>query len=97
MARKKKNEPHVDNIPQSEVSKHDEVRKRVRKHISDKNSRISEADIRNVKVDTLPPSEIDKSKGEIIPHPERETDEKLPGKTSDGHNKHVTPWDVVSE
>ena len=102
MAKQKKTDKPVENVPQEYTPQRENLRKRVRKHVSDKSDKITDQDIRNVKVDSLPPTVLRPDTGEIVDNAELPEDpnskkEDLPGKTTDGHTKHVTPWDVVSE
>ncbi len=94
----KQNKPNkpVENIPQEYTPQRENLRKRVRKHVGDKNDKITDQDIRNVKVDALSANELPQNT-EQIPDQTDITQDKAetPGKTTHGHNKHVTPWDVV--
>ena len=86
MPRKKKTTDPVENFPHEQATHNESLSKRVRKHVGDQESKITDEDIRNVKVDVLP----DK-KGST-----GSSDEQLPGETTTGQPKHITPWDVVS-
>lgn len=96
MAKAKKTPASEDNVPQQGDKANQRLRKRMRKHIEDKEDKITEQDIRNVKVDSVPPGHIDKLKeGEELPPEQLEDPHPEDPKPGDD-KKHTTPWDIMS-
>ncbi len=96
MAKKKKVDDSVENIPHGYTPSRDALRNRVRKHVTDKNDKITDDDIRNVKVDAGPAIELSGDAGipSLPETPTALTDEE---KKAEDDKKHITPWDVLGE
>ena len=62
----------------------------VKRHLSDKNDKITDADFENLEINTSLPTDEAQKPLEIEEGKERPKD-------SEKDNKHITPWDVISE
>ncbi len=83
-----KKQARKNNPKSTEVGK--TAKEIVKRHLSDENDKITEDDMRHVKIDmSIPKDKAHK------PLPIKKTKERP--KDSEKDNAHITPWDVVSE
>jgi hypothetical protein len=99
MAKQQRKKKPVDNIPQGKPAPKESLTERVRRHVSDINSTISDDDIRNVKIEPghalpVPPPELAGASTDEVELTKEEQEEK---KKNEGEEKKITPWDVLSE
>ena len=79
-----------DNIPQKKKNKSNSIKDRVRKHVNNKDDKITDDDIRNAEIDTGEQNEeIEKKENEL-----EKNSEVNEGNQKEGRSK-VTPWDVL--
>jgi hypothetical protein len=86
-SKNKKTEVKVDKKP---ASKGLTAKQIVKRHIQNKNDKITEDDIKNVNIDHSLPKDKAHQPLPISPDTERPKDE-------DKDNNRATPWDVISE